>query len=700
MTHKPQYYEDLRLMVQSDFFTFDYWFQNIIKYHSDPKAMAIFIDRLRTYPILDIEPFFSELVFFSLHYNCKLIDSYLLDLCANQFKYFYKISSLFEIWGQQFMVQGNVQKNRVRNLLEDCETYLVNGEKVSNSSSDGGKEEKASKPTDPKILLELVNLKNAKNDLKDDVRSFVGYLVKLAYFLMSESREKSKEIACAHLHKMNLELFKRRLGSTETWRSVGFSLAVELPFETDPNSSLIVRILHSEVKIFGTRERVPFLIFFETVSEEDIRTLTPDWNKDFDYLRWKYDIPFPEKIQDVKKVSLKDSQMILKELQKFEAEQKNLLKKIETIDQSKFKPRGESKSEEIRRKKKGKIKNKEQFADKKLSRMTEKEIHAKIEFILMLLRHSSAKTIARMNIEQLEKLKQALAAIRHKKQESDLRTNEFTAKCMAIKRDSPFEKFPSYNLRAFIVKAGDDMRQESFLIHLISLVRNYLRKEDAVIYICNLDFILLSKTAAMIEFLPNSHSIDSLKKIYKEKSLYNIFRILFSKNFEEAQKNFVASLAGYSFVCYLFNIKDRHNGNIMIGPQGHIVHIDFGFSFNSTPGNISFETAPFKLTQDYLDIMGGETSPLFYFFKMLIVRCFNGIKKYADIIWTSVEIMMNSDLGCFVKFDMKGFKDRFLRSMSDLEKERFVDGLVQTSIKSTRTSIYDKFQKYTNDIEI
>jgi len=75
-------------------------------------------------------------------------------------------------------------------------------------------------------------------------------------------------------------------------------------------------------------------------------------------------------------------------------------------------------------------------------------------------------------------------------------------------------------------------------------------------------------------------------------------------------------------------IKDRHNGNILLHSKGHIIHIDWGFFFLSSPGkNSNFESAPFKLTRDFVDLMDGPSSYTFQKFRELCFKTFIELRK-------------------------------------------------------------------------
>lgn len=180
---------------------------------------------------------------------------------------------------------------------------------------------------------------------------------------------------------------------------------------------------------------------------------------------------------------------------------------------------------------------------------------------------------------------------------------------------------------AFIVKSNDDLRQEVLCLQLIRQFQDIFQSADLPLRLLPYGIIATSASTGMIEYVKDATSLDGLKKRRGYTTLSNHFLKTYgdveSPTYKAAMTNFVRSMAAYSLACYFLQIKDRHNGNIMIDSDGHVVHIDYGFILGIAPGGrFSLETAPFKLTAEMVEAMGGTQSEYFKAYVIFLIQGF------------------------------------------------------------------------------
>jgi len=260
-----------------------------------------------------------------------------------------------------------------------------------------------------------------------------------------------------------------------------------------------------------------------------------------------------------------------------------------------------------------------------------------------------------------------------------------------------------------IFKAGDDLRQEALAMQFICLFQSIFEDANLPIKLSPFTIQVTSPFSGFVEVVKNSVSLSNLKmKVDGYTTLAAFWEDYFgprsSKGYKIAIRNFVESLAGYSLVCYFLQVKDRHNGNILLDSSGRICHIDYGFMLSNSPGgNMGFESSPFKFQEDFITLLGGEEqdSEHYSYFQLLMIRGFLEARKHVRKFCLLARIMFRgSDMGCFANGEQTilDLRDRFLPDASHDQVITKVMDLIEESSCNWRTTQYDSLQRITNGI--
>lgn len=617
--------------------------------------------------------FFNE-SFFYLPQLCSLtnykqysssIENFILDYCVDKIKF-----SLIAYW------MANAGNNPQNSLSTQIEMTFVNGYRANVSSRSSFIFMKNQKEFD--IFLRAIN--------KEHSLTYFNFIISF-YDEFTKLCEKLKKIdkneRDCYMRKEILNIFEKSKEIKQNIEGVaGVDSEIKhlyngciLPFDDEDNASddystIIVGVVPEMSMCFNTKQRVPVKVVVECVKAYDCENIKDLYDKSKEKTWSCLD---KDKKDNEKKEKLNCSNSINDYLEK---EKEDKLKKQHTKNQREI--------------------------DKILKKIQYENIHP---------------------INNKEKLNKTISCFHFKSysffslQSSSNIMEFFTPQAITLfgdkwsktideqRKKSPYGYFPTYTLKSFIAKSNDDLRQEHLAMQLIKTFDKIFKEANIPLRLHPYEILITSSSSGLIEYIPNTISIDFLKKCLPQNWNLNLFyRQFFNDDFEEAQKNFAESLAAYSLVSYLIAIKDRHNGNILLDINGNIIHIDFGFILGISPGNLRFESAPFKITKEYVDILDGINSDIFHYFKSLLVRGFIEAKKHYRRLSQIVEIIAKgqSDLPCFkgrkVEVVMNDFERRFHLDKSDYEYFDIVEKLVKESVGNWRTVQYDYFQKLTNNI--
>ncbi|KAI1131641.1 phosphatidylinositol 3 [Nemania abortiva] len=289
-----------------------------------------------------------------------------------------------------------------------------------------------------------------------------------------------------------------------------------------------------------------------------------------------------------------------------------------------------------------------------------------------------------------------------------------------IRKSSPYGWMKNWDLVSVIVKTGSDLRQEAFACQLIQVCHKIWVDADVPVWVKLMQILVTGESSGLIETITNGVSLHSLKRSLTLLSIdsginprrrfatlkdhwVKTFGKPESDPYKSAVDAFKRSLAAYSMIQYILQLKDRHNGNVLIDNEGHIIHIDFGFMLSNSPGSVGFEAAPFKLTQEYVDVLGGVGSSDFEDYKTLCKQAFQALRRSADNIIDLVSMMgRDSKMPCYsagIAQTTAALRQRFQLHLSADEAESFVEtDLIAKSLGSYYTRLYDTFQYRTQGI--
>lgn len=276
----------------------------------------------------------------------------------------------------------------------------------------------------------------------------------------------------------------------------------------------------------------------------------------------------------------------------------------------------------------------------------------------------------------------------------------------SILRDSMSTRMINFLHRAkegpmykFMVKNGDDLRQDQLIMQMFILMDRLLKKVNLDLKLTPYRILATGANDGLMEFVQDSYPVSYVVSHFESPQIMNFLRRHNpDPNAEfgvapEALNTYVKSVAGYCVLTYLLGIGDRHLDNLMMKTQGHMFHIDFGYIFGADPKPYP---PPFKLTKEMVEGMGGPASDHYMKFTTYCCQAYNWLRKSADLILNLLNLMADAgieELSSDPTTTLQKVEEKFRLDLTDEQAEQFFLGLINDSVSAFFPLIVDMIHK-------
>ncbi|KAK4561674.1 Phosphatidylinositol (PI) 3-kinase [Recurvomyces mirabilis] len=258
-----------------------------------------------------------------------------------------------------------------------------------------------------------------------------------------------------------------------------------------------------------------------------------------------------------------------------------------------------------------------------------------------------------------------------------------------------------------IFKTGDDLRQDQLVVQIIALMDRLLQKENLDLKLTPYRILATSTLAGAVQFIPSTPLSTILSSAKYKGSILGYLRfhnpasastpsILGVK--KEAMDTYVKSVAGYCVITYLLGVGDRHLDNLLLCPDGHFFHIDFGYILGRDPKPM----APLmKLSREMVEGMGGNShisESQFEVFKQYCFTAYTTLRRSSSLILNLFALMQDAAIPGLAVFggteSVGKVEERFKLEGSEEEALGFFAQLIEREMGAWGPVLIDKLHGF------